>query len=328
MEETRFVTLAEFQQARNKLCGLIEETPLLGSATFSKMSGNQVYMKAENLQKTGSFKIRGAYNNISSLSPQQRERGVITCSAGNAGAGVAYAASLLGVKSTVVVPANFVKAKSAAMRGYGAEVIPYGTTSGEMFRYTMELAEKHGYAMIQPYEAHTTIAGQGTIGLEIFEQLPQLEAVVVQASGGGLLAGIAACIKQLKPTVRVIGVNPEKSDAMYQSLKADKLVTVPVTTIADGLGVETPGALNFAYVKKFVDEFVTVSEEEICEATRLLGERGKLVVEPAGATSLAAVIFKKVSLVNKKTVVILSGGNTDPDILTDIYMGKYRGKAE
>ena len=314
-----FITMEEVYQAKRKLYGVIEDTPMLGSATFSRMSGNTIMMKAEVLQKTGSFKIRGAFNSISCLTPEQKKRGVITCTAGNAGAGMAYAAQMQGVPAVVLVPETFVKAKADAIEGYGAKLISYGKTSGEMIKKTLEIAEENGYTMIYPYEHNNTIAGQATIGLEIIEQMPDVDAVVVQTSGGGLLAGIAFAVKNLKPTVKVIGVNPDRSRAMYESLKAGKLVTVPVDTIADGLGVETPGALNFAYIQQYVDDFVLVSEKEIALATKLLAERAKLYVEPAGATGLAAMISGKTDLVGKKVAVVLSGGNPDLDFMAALF---------
>lgn len=317
-----FITMNDVYQAKRKLYGVIEDTPMLGSSTFSKMSGNTIMMKAETLQKTGSFKIRGAFNSISCLTPEQKKRGVITCTAGNAGAGMAYAAKMLGVPAVVLVPETFVQAKADAIQSYGAQLISYGKTSGEMLKRTLEIADANGYTMIYPYEHNNTIAGQATIGLEIIEQMPDVDAVVVQTSGGGLLSGIAFAVKNLKPTVKVIGVNPDRSRAMYDSFQAGKLVTVPVNTIADGLGVETPGALNFEYVKKYVDELVLVSEKEIAMATKLLAERAKLYVEPAGATGLAAMLYHKTDLAGKKVAVVLSGGNPDLDFMAELFSGK------
>ena len=212
-------------------------------------------MKPENLQKTGAFKIRGAYNKIANLTPEQKAKGIITTSAGNHGQGVAYAAKLLGVKAVVVMPGKYSKAKRDAIEGYGATAIPYGQNSVEMFAKADELIAEYGYTMIHPFDDPYIISGQATVGLEILEEMPDVDAVVVQASGGGLISGISSAMKLLKPNVKVIGVNAEQSPAIVESLKAGCLTAVPARSIADGLGASLPGASNFEYCKKYVDEW-------------------------------------------------------------------------
>lgn len=314
-----FITAEDLYRAKRVLSGVIVPTPLQYSKTFSEMSGNEVYLKPENLQKTGAFKIRGAYNCIANLSDEQRSKGVVTTSAGNHAQGVAYAAKMVGVPATIVMPEKYSKMKRVATEGYGATVIPHGKNSMEMFAKANELMEEYGYTMVHPFDDPYIIAGQGTIGLEILEEMPDVEAVVVQCSGGGLISGIAAAIKLLKPTVRVIGVNAEQSPTMTVSLAAGQPTAAPAKSIADGLGAGMPGASNFEYCKTFVDEWVLVSEKEIATSMRLLGERAKLVVEGAGAAALAAVIHNKTSLKGKKVAVIVSGGNVDFELLTKVY---------
>ncbi len=314
-----FITAEDIYRAKRVLAGVILPTPLQYSQTFSNMSGNEVYLKPENLQKTGAFKVRGAYNCIANLSPEQRAKGVITTSAGNHAQGVAYAAKMVGAKATIIMPEKYSQMKRIATEGYGATVIPHGKNSMEVFAKADELIAEHGYTMVHPFDDPYIIAGQGTIGLEILEEMPDVEAVVVQCSGGGLISGIAAAIKLLKPTVRVIGVNAEQSPTMTVSLKTGKPTAAPAKSIADGLGAGMPGASNFEYCKKFVDEWVLVSEEEIATSMRLLGERAKLVAEGAGAAALAAVIHNKTSLKGKKVAVIVSGGNVDFELLTKVY---------
>jgi threonine dehydratase len=305
-----FVTLHQIQQARANLAGVIIHTPLQDSTTFSKLSGNEIYLKTENLQKTGSFKIRGAYNKIANLTQEEQSRGVVAFSAGNHGAGTAYAAQRLGIRATVVMPENPVASKKNAIESYGARTIEYGTTSIEMYEKAFQLHQEEGLVMIHPFDDLHIIAGQGTIGLEILEDLPEVDAVIVPVSGGGLISGVAAAIKEIKPTIKVIGVNSEEATAMYTSLQHGRPVEVDkVNTIADGLMAKKPGELTLAHTQRYVDDLVLVKETEIADCVSLLAERAKLVVEPSGAAAMAAMINGHINLRNKKVVVLLSGGN-------------------
>lgn len=320
-----FITLEQIYQAKNVLSGVALRTPLESSATFSRLCGNEVFLKCENLQKTGAFKFRGAYNKIARLSDAERARGIVTCSSGNHGAATACAAALAGSRATVVLPEKHSLAKRAAMESYGATALPHGKNSIEMFAKVEELIKTHGYTLVHPFDDPHVIAGQATIGLEILEALPQVEAVLVQASGGGLISGIACALKQLKPSVKVIGVNAERSRGCMLSLERGEITPSSTDTIADGLGAAQPGRLNFEYIKEYVDDFVSVSEQEIVETTRLLGQRAKLVAEPTGAVSLAALLAGKTGLQGKRVAVIISGGNVELGLLSKIYSGEFNG---
>lgn len=305
-----FVTLRQIKQAQANLAGVINQIPLQYSKTFSELSGNEIYLKPENLQKTGSFKIRGAFNKIANLSEADKVNGVVAFSAGNHGAGTAYAAGKLGIKATVVMPENPVAGKKNAIIQYGANAVEHGTDSIAMFLKALQFHEEEGMAMIHPFDDPYTIAGQGSIGIEILDELPDVEAVVVPVSGGGLISGVAAAVKEIKPTVQVIGVNSEGATAMYTSLQHGKPTEVEkINTIADGLMAKIPGELTFAHTQRYVDDLVLVSEEQIAETVSILAERAKLVVEPSGAAALAAMIFNRTGLKNKKTAVLVSGGN-------------------
>ena len=306
-----YVSLKDIQQARAVLAGVIHPTPLQFSQTFSHISGNKVYLKPENLQKTGSFKIRGAYNKIINLSEEEKARGVVAFSAGNHGAGTAYAAQMANISATVVMPENPVPSKKRAItEQYGARAIEHGTDSIAMFKKALELHEEEGLAMIHPFDDPYTIAGQGTISLEILEELPELDAIIVPVSGGGLISGVAAAAKELKPSIKIIGVNTEGATAMYSSLQAGQPVEVEkVETIADGLMAKKPGELTFAHTQKYVDDLVLVSEEKIADAVAFLAERAKLVVEPSGAAAIAALLNHHTGIKNKNVAVMVSGGN-------------------
>lgn len=321
-----YVSLKEIQQARATLAGVINSTPLQYSKTFSDISENAIYLKPENLQKTGSFKIRGAYNKIANLTEADKQKGVVAFSAGNHGAGTAYAAQQAHIKATVIMPENPVLSKKRAIEdAYGAEVIEYGTDSIAMYQKALELHENEGRVMIHPFDDPYTIAGQGTIGLEILEDLPETDAVIVAVSGGGLISGVAAAVKELKPSIKVIGVNTEGATAMYSSLKAGKPTEVEVNTIADGLMAKKPGELTFAHTQRYVDELVLVSEEEIADSVAFLAERAKLVVEPSGAAAIAAMLHHHTSLKNKKVAVLTSGGNISFELFSSIIK-KYNEK--
>jgi threonine dehydratase len=318
-----YVTLRQIEQARANLVGIIQATPLQYSRTFSEISGSQIYLKPENLQKTGSFKIRGAYNKMANLSKEEQRRGVVAFSAGNHGAGTAYAAGLLGIKATVVMPDNPVPSKKQAILGYGARVIEGGTTSITMYERALQLQQEEGLVMVHPFEDSYTIAGQGTIGMEILEELPDVDAVVVPVSGGGLIAGVSAALKDLKPTIQVIGVNTEGATAMYKSILNGRPIEVEkVETIADGLMAKKPGDLTFAHTQKYVDEMILVSEEQIARTVAILAERAKLVVEPSGAAALASLLFHRAVLTGKKVVTMVSGGNANMELFSSL-VSKY-----
>ncbi|OCL27019.1 threonine ammonia-lyase [Orenia metallireducens] len=313
------VRLEDIKDAQNRLKGVIKRSNLDSSRTFSQLSGNQVYLKLENLQKTGSFKLRGAYNKISNLTAKEKEKGVVAASAGNHAQGVALAATQIGIKSTIIMPKGAPIAKIKATRGYGAEVILSGETYDEAHQKELEYAQKTGATIIPAFDDLDVIAGQGTIGLEILEDLPKVDAVIAPVGGGGLIAGIAIAIKEINPRIKVIGVEADKAASMKASLKAGKPIDLTeVNTIADGIAVKRPGKLTYEIISKYVDEIVTVDDEEIAYAISILLERAKLIVEGAGATALAAVLNNKASLQGKKIAVILSGGNIDLDMISAI----------
>nr|WP_106779330.1 threonine/serine dehydratase [Lysinibacillus timonensis] len=305
-----FVTLNQIYQAKANLAGVIIPTPLHVSRTFSELTGSEIYLKTENLQKTGSFKIRGAYNKISNLTDTEKANGVVAFSAGNHGAGTAYAAQQLGVSATVVMPTNPVLNKKNAIISYGATALEHGTTSIEMHQKAMELVQSEGRTMIHPFDDPYVIAGQGTIGVEILDELPEADVVIVPVSGGGLIAGIAAALKEMKPTIKVIGINTEGATAMYTALQNGQPTTVEkVETIADGLMAACVGDLTFAHTQHYVDDLVLVKEKDIANTVALLAERAKIVAEPSGAAALAGVLSGQLNIKGKKVVVLVSGGN-------------------
>jgi len=309
-----------FLRAKEELQGVITNHPLQFSQTFSNLAGCSVYLKPECLQKNGSFKLRGAYYMFSRFSKEQRERGIVTFSAGNWAQGASYAGSLLGIPVTVVMPENANPRKAAATRGYGGEVMLFGKNSNELFQKAQQLAEQKGAMLVNPLENPDMIVGDGSLGLEILEEKPEIDVIVVPVGGGGLIAGIASAVKQKKPGVKVYGVQPQGADAMLRSLRKGTIVELDrVETIADGLAVKKPSENTFRVIQETVEDIVLVSDEEIKEAIFLLLERGKLVVEPAGAASLTALIFKRIPVSpEKKAVAILTGGNIDFQLLTGI----------
>ncbi|NLI12825.1 threonine ammonia-lyase [Pelotomaculum propionicicum] len=313
------LSLEKIEEAKRQLAGVATLTPLDHSVTFSALTGNTVFLKLENMQKTGSFKIRGAYNKIMSLSEEERTRGVIAASAGNHAQGVAYAAGRAGLRCTVIMPEGAPISKVMATRGYGAEVILAGGGYDEAFQYAVELQAKSGAVLVHSFNDPEVIAGQGTIALELLEQLPEIEAILAPVGGGGLIAGIAFVIKKIKPSVRIIGVQALGAPSMFLSFKEGKLTGCRHTcTFADGIAVRQPGDLAFSIIKKHVDEMFTVDDEEIASSVLMLLERSKIMVEGAGAVGLAALIHKKTGLKSAKTVVLLSGGNIDVNILSII----------
>ncbi len=297
------------------MLGIAQRTPLEAAPKIRE----NLYIKAENLQLTGAFKLRGAYNKIRSLSPEEAAKGVIACSAGNHAQGIALSATKLGIKSIICMPAGAPISKVEATKNYGAEVVLVPGVYDDAAREAARLSEEHGYTFAHPFNDPYVIAGQGTIGLEILEQLPDVEQVVVPIGGGGLISGIAFAIKSLKPACRVIGVQAATVASMYESRKAGEVTTVnDGDTIADGIHVLTPGELTFELCQKYVDDIVTVSEDEICAAMLALMEGQKTVSEGAGATTVAACMFGKVDTSSKKTACVVSGGNVDVTTLSRV----------
>lgn len=311
--------LAEFTAAAESLAGVISHTPSELSRALSDVVGSPVVLKLENLQRTGSFKIRGAAYRLAQLTPEERSRGVVAASAGNHAQGVALAAQALDIPATIFMPLGVPVPKLLATRGYGAEVVLEGETVATSLRLAAEFAERTGAVMIHPFDHRDIVIGQGTLGLEVFQDVPDVETVIMGIGGGGLIAGVAAAIKQAAAaagrTVRVIGVQAENAAAMPLSLDAGHPVEIQThPTIADGILVARPGDVPFEIVREYVDEVVTVSEDDIARALLVLLEHAKVVVEPAGAVGVAAMLAGKVKDAGK-TVSILSGGNIDPMLL-------------
>ena len=312
-------TLAEFEEAARALSGVIVRTPLEDSEHLTDVLGAPVHLKLENLQRTGSFKIRGAVYRLSRLTAEERARGVVAASAGNHAQGVALAAQKLGIPATIFMPLGVPVPKLLATRGYGADVVLEGVTVETPLRLAAEFAERTGAVLIHPFDHRDIIIGQGTLGLELMDDIPDLDTVVVGIGGGGLIAGVAAAVKARAAaqgrTVRVIGVQAANSAAYPASLEAGRPLEVVTTpTIADGIAVARPGDVPFALISDLVDEVVTVTEDDIARALLVLLERAKQVVEPAGAVGVAAILAGKVSATGR-TVSILSGGNIDPLLL-------------
>lgn len=309
------LTLEMIQEAREALRGVARRTPL----DPAPMLGKNVYIKAENLQLTGAFKLRGAYNKIRSLTPEEAAQGVIACSAGNHAQGIAISAAKLGIRSVICMPAGAPMSKVEATKGYGAEVVLVPGVYDDAAREAERLTQEHGYTFAHPFDDPYVIAGQGTIGLEILEQLPEVEQVVVPIGGGGLISGIGMAVKTLKPSCRVVGVQAAGAASMYTSQRQGRCVELSsVATIADGIAVKKPGALTFELCGRYVDEIVTVNEDEIASAMLRLIEGQKTVAEGAGATPVAAVMFGRVDTTHMKTVCVVSGGNVDVTTLSRV----------
>ncbi len=313
------ITLNDIVKSKQNMKDIIRVTALEKSNTLSEMMGEEIYLKYENRQKTGSFKLRGATNKMLSLIKEGKPNGVIAASAGNHAQGLAFASTKLNVLSKIVMPEGAPITKVMATKGYGAEVIQKGLTYDDCYTHAKALADKEGLTYVHAFDDKEVITGQGTIGLEILEQLPHVKNIVVPIGGGGLLAGILIAIKESNPNVKVIGVQSEGAKAMVSSVKMGKLIqTDEVNTIADGIAVKRPGDLTFALINKYIDEMVTVDEEEIARSLLLLLERCKTVVEGAAAVSVAAILYNKIANLSGKTVALLSGGNIDPNILSRI----------
>ncbi|MDH6236062.1 threonine ammonia-lyase [Cryobacterium sp. CG_9.6] len=309
-------TLADFEAARLVVSRVADVTPMESSRHLADLLGAPVHLKCENLQRTGSYKIRGAYNRLSKLTAEERSHGVVAASAGNHAQGVAFAARELGIKATIFMPVGVALPKLQATRAYGADVVLRGNTVAEPLVAAAEYARTTGAILIPPFDHEDVVAGQGTVGLEILDQVPDVETVVVPIGGGGLISGVASVLKQTAARegrrIRVIGVQAENAAAYPPSLAAGEPIVISMLpTISDGIAVAKPGMLNFAIIRDVVDEVVTVSEDDTARALLVLLERAKLVVEPAGAVAVAAILAGKVSATGP-TVAILSGGNIDP----------------
>ena len=303
-------TIADVYRADKQLAGVVKKTKLIYSDFFSEQSGNEVYLKPENLQHTGAFKLRGAYNKLSQLTEEEKSRGVITASAGNHAQGVAFAAQKLGIKAVICMPATTPILKVEATRSFGVEVVLHGDSFDDAAAHSLELQKEHGYVYVHPFNDREVLLGQGTTALEIINELKDVDAILVPIGGGGFASGVALATKMVSPTVKVIGVEPENAACMKAALDAGRIVTLDnADTVADGCAVKTAGNLTFAFCKKYLDEIITVNEMEIMSALLSLIEKHKLIAEGAGVLSLAAL--NKLSFKGKKVVAIVSGGNID-----------------
>jgi threonine dehydratase len=308
----------EIEVAHKKIQKIILRTPMIYSDTLSKLTGKEVFLKLENLQKTGSFKIRGATYKLSQLTASMKKRGVVAASAGNHAQGVALASSILGIHSTIVMPEGVSLAKQMATQAYGGEIVLFGQNTDEALRYARKLSED-GRLFIHPFDDEQVIAGQGTIGLEILEEVPGVEAIIVPMGGGGLISGIAGIVKKRKPGVEMIGVQSIHAPSAFYSLKRKKIVEVKVKpTLADGIAIQRVGEITFPMIQKGVEEIVRVEEGEIASAILMLMERKRIVAEGAGATPLAALLSKRLKTRVKKIVLVISGGNIDFHLLDRI----------
>lgn len=304
------LTLEKFEEATEAVTKVISETKLVYSEHFSNMTGNKVYFKPENMQYTGAYKVRGAYYKISTLSQEERDRGLITASAGNHAQGVAYAAKLAGIRAVIVMPTTTPLMKVNRTRSYGAEVVLFGDVFDEALSHANRLAAENGYTFIHPFNDLDVATGQGTIAMEIIKELPTVDYILVPIGGGGLCTGVATLAKQLNPKIKIIGVEPAGANCMQESLKAGKVVSLPsVNTIADGTAVQTPGDLLLPYIQENVDKIITIEDSELIVAFLDMVENHKMIVENSGLLTVAAL--KHLNINKKKIVSILSGGNMD-----------------
>ena len=303
-------TIADVYRADKQLSGVVSKTRLIHSDYFSEISGNEVYLKPENLQHTGAFKLRGAYNKLSQLTEEEKARGVITASAGNHAQGVAYSAQKLGIKATICMPATTPILKVEATKSYGVDVELFGDSFDDAAAHSLELQKEHGYVYVHPFNDREVLLGQGTTALEIINELKDVDAILVPVGGGGFVSGVALATKMVSPNVKVIGVEPENAACMKAALEAGRIVTLDsADTVADGCAVKTAGELTFAFCKRYLDEIITVNEMEIMSALLSLIEKHKLIAEGAGVLSLAAL--SKLPFKGKKVATIVSGGNID-----------------
>lgn len=314
------VKFSDIQEARRVLSGIVLSTPTVADERLSREIGARAHLKAECLQRSGSFKIRGAYNKISRLSDDEKSRGVIAASAGNHAQGVALAASLNGVRSIIVLPVTAPLTKITSTKNFGGEVVLFGNTFDEAVAHSRELEAEHGYTYVHAFDDELVIAGQGTVGIELIESIPELSVVVVPIGGGGLISGIATAVKTLKPDVRIVGVQSEEVSWVIQSLEAGAPIPAePGQTIADGIAVKSPGKITFPIIQELVDEVVEVAEEEIARAIFSCVQNNRLVVEGAGGAGLAALLAGKVRVKGDDTVcAVLCGGNIDANLLARV----------
>jgi threonine dehydratase len=314
------VTLKDIEHARSLLRGIAVRTPLV---PCKLPNDQQIFIKPENLQPIGSFKLRGAYNKISSLTPDERKRGVVAHSSGNHAQGVAFAARALGVKATIVMPSSAPKVKLDATRALGAEVVLVGPASEDRIKKAEELERERGLIAVPPYDDEKIIAGTGTIGLEILEDMADVELVLAPVGGGGLISGVATAIKESNPKAKIIGVEPEFAADAQASLRTGKIQSISgesaMRTAADGLRSQSIGEINFEHIKKYVDDIITVTEDEIRQAMRRLLFSGRVLAEPSGAVTTAAAMFHADQLpASNKTVAVLTGGNIEPQLFSDM----------
>ena len=326
------ITLTELHAAQARLKGVAVHTPLVryfdltAKDLAADAAGGELYFKPESLQPIGSFKLRGAYNKIASLTQAERARGVITYSSGNHAQGVAYAARALGARAVIVMPAGAPKVKLDATAALGAEIVIVGNGSDERREKALELAREHGYVVIPPYDDAEIIAGQGTAGLEILEDLPDVELILVPVGGGGLSSGVAAAVKLSGSRAKVVGVEPQLASDAQQSLRSGHVVRIAAesaaSTVADGLRTQSIGAMNFEHLTRYLDGVVTVAEDEILSAMRQIITGARLMAEPSGAVTMAAWMFHAAELpASRKTVAIISGGNADPRLVAEVLEG-------
>ncbi|GAB4074922.1 bifunctional threonine ammonia-lyase/L-serine ammonia-lyase TdcB [Barrientosiimonas marina] len=317
------ISIKAIENASQNIIDVVRKTPMITSRTLSSMNDNQLFLKGEHLQPIGAFKIRGATNKVKAAA-EAGAKHVVTASSGNHGQAVAYIAAKLGLQVTIVVPENAVSSKVAAIRGYGAAIISYGTTSTERLQKAGELTDDEETVFIPPYDDPLVMAGQGTAGLEILDQIPDVDAIVVPVGGGGLMSGIATAVKETRPDVQVIGVEPERANDTYLSKQQGAITAIDhADTIADGLRASQPGDLTFPVVQKYADDIVLVSEKDIRQALLLVLERTKQLIEPSAATAVAAVLSNKTGLHGKNVCCVLSGGNIALDQLSE-FIGQAR----
>jgi len=311
------ITLKDIEQAKDRLQNVIQKTPLAYAPVLSKLLDSNIYLKKENLQITGSFKIRGAFNKLATLSNDEKSCGVVAASAGNHAQGIAYSANHFNIKATIVMPEATPLTKVSGVRSHGAEVILHGASYDEAYEYALTYAKDNNSTFVHPYADDTVIAGQGTLALEILEQLDNIDIILIPIGGGGLITGMATVIKELKPNVKIIGVVASGANAMKQSFESNEIKTVKkVKTIADGIAVKNVMPKMYDYVKDAVDQIVEVSDNEVANAILTLMEKQKIIVEGAGATPLAAILHNKIDVKGKNVVLPLSGGNIDVSMLS------------
>lgn len=314
------ISLKDIQDARDRISDIAYITPILQSEQLSNRCGNQILLKSEHLQKTGSFKIRGATNNVKNAI-ENGAKYVTTASSGNHGQAVSYVANKYNIPATIVVPENITKTKLDAIQAYNGQIVKCGTTSAERLPRAKEIAEEKNGVYIAPYDDPYTMAGQGTVALEILDQVDNIDAIVVPIGGGGLIAGILTAVKETNPNIKVIGVEPEMANDTYLSIQNKKITSIPATTtIADGLRTNLPGDLTFPVIMKYLDDLVLVSEDEIRYAFTFVLERMKQLIEPSSATTIAAAMFNKLNLQGKNIVTVISGGNVDVEKMNQFIL--------